>query len=1164
MHGLRGIAAAYVFCLLAVIASYAQARGNQQPAIGRGLAKRSTRQLSRVHRPHVKARASARSMAYSAGSGSAPTNAGFFAAPQIASGGSATMPVQGDFNGDSKVDVAVLVYDIDGNPSISVLLGNGDGTFQAPRLFAAFSQNADTSVENLFVADLNGDGKADLIVFHSGSFDVLTSNGDGTFNDPLNYSDAISNPTIVGFNDVNGDGIPDVMVADSSSNAVSTLLGNGDATFQSPTQVTHSGSVTFGVFEDVNGDGRPDLITTSSVFLATAGGFQPPITLTNDQGQVASCNWIQSNVAVADVNHDGKRDIITADCQSNTVSVFLNTGTGFATGVSHWTGPYPAGVIVADVNRDGNPDIIAINDYENGLSVLIGAGDGSFQDAHQGYSFGTLFWYAPVVADFNGDRVPDLITAQYSPGFVTPLSYLQGVGDGTFLAALDQFWQQSNDNSYAGAYANGMATSDFNHDGRPDFVVGNYGDAHLGVLVFLTNSGAAIAPPTNYGSGGGLWFVATADFDGDGNSDIAASDSFTGNVELFLGKGDGTFQSAQAFPALSGTAYGIVAGDFNQDGKPDIAVAGSSSVAVLLNDGSKGFLAPVAYPLNSLGWEMVSVDLNGDGKLDLAITQSQSHYISILLGNGDGSFQSLPDADITSYGPLGIASGDFNGDGKFDLAVTAADWTGGAVGTIVMLGKGDGTFQPRSLYASSDQGRSWPAEIQATDINKDGKIDLIYADAGLGEIGILFGQGNGTFYNAVYYPSNADPYGLALADVNGDGALDAIAGCESFPGITMSLNISGTKTSLTSSVNPAESGEPMNFTALVLASVSGVKGVPTGTVTLLDGTSVIGSASLNAGQASFTVSDMAVGTHTVSVSYSGDASFQGSTSPTVTQSITLAASQVSLVSSVNPAAFGQALTLTATVTPELSSIKLLPSGTVTFTDAGVSLGTVALNSGVASLALSKLAIGTHSISAAYSGDSNFQASASSLLTQTITSTAGGDFRLTSNLSSLSVPAGQSGSVTLTVTPLSGFSGKVDLACQQVPAGITCQTSPPAVTIQNGQTKSSSLRVSVASSLLARRISGPSRSNRAVLWSLASFVLGFIGISGVGGRKGRVRSAVLAILLLASMLGMVACGAVEKQPTSPAPTTEVIQVSATFSGQNGAQIVHTLNLNLTIQ
>jgi len=854
-------------------------------------------------------------------------NLSFFAANGVSAGGeSFGAPAIGDFNGDGNLDVAVVVSpDYGATFSLAMIPGNGDGTFGAPVLTPASYGYSDS----LYAADFDNDGRDDLVLVHSGnstgSFDVFLSTGGGSFASPVTYSESAANPAAVKMADVNGDGMLDIVIADgipapddlNPTPSVSTLLGNGDGTFQAPVRVAYPGPMAGAVFADINGDGRLDLVSNAQVILATVSGYQSPINLVAPS---SSCAAVYGVVTVADVNGDGHPDIATADCQSDTATIYLNNGDGtFQAGVSYWAGFYPQGLAIGDVNGDGKADIVVANADSADVSVLAGNGDGTFQNAQMGFSVGGFPWAMPVLADFNKDSVLDVLSANYVPDIAFALTYLQGLGDGTFAAAHDYYSPQPPANGYA--YGMGVASADFNNDGKPDFVLGNSGSSAIGISVFLGNA-SGVQRGVNYGSGGGFNFVATADFNTDGNQDVVAADSSTGKIDLFLGNGNGSFQSPVAFSAGTGWAQGIVAADFNGDNKPDVAVVtGPNHVAILLGNGAGGFSAPVRYALTSQGSEIVAADLNNDGILDLVIPQAQSNFASILLGNGDGTFTPQPDYDLGNSYPVAVAVGDWNGDGKKDLAVTIDDYNNG-MGIAVALGNGDGTFQPSTLYpvTANISDLPYPAEVRAADVNQDGNLDLVYVNSEYGTVGVLYGDGTGGFSAPTEFAAGGYPYGLVMADVNGDGGVDAVLAGDSFSGLTVLLNTAGSSIALASSANPSVQGNPVTFTATVTAGARGVPTTPTGTVTFYDGGSPLGSGTLSGGQATLTASSLTAGSHSITASYSGDSSFFQSSSAALSQVVNAAGVQPGYMISADPTSAtiprGESANFTVTVNPK--------------------------------------------------------------------------------------------------------------------------------------------------------------------------------------------------------------------------------------------------------
>lgn len=848
----------------------------------------------------------------------APTNSSFLAATQIAVTGGAYAVVSGDFNGDSHPDVATVSYDsTTGSYVLNVLLDRGDGTFQSPISTPVSFGSSD----RIYAAKLRTAATTDdIVVIHSGSFDVLLSNGNGTFATPVPYAVGASAVSAATVADVNCDSKIDVMVGDGSTGQITTYLGNGNGTFTLNPPATVS-MFSDGIFADVNKDNKFDLVTNSSVYLANGtGGFNTPVTLSGAPS--FTCSWLQGTIAVGDLNGDGFPDIVTADCTNNTVTVYLNNGTGgFGAGNSMFAGIDPQSVAIADVNGDGVPDLVAASAVSGDISVLLGhkvsgKGDGTFQAVAVGYALGGTLWAAPVIADFNGDGKLDII-APLPADYAFGLTYLRGFGDGTFLAA-DTYYAPWTSGSEPW-YGVGIASADFNGDGMPDFVLGNAGDSTVGVTVFLANSDGTLKPGVNYGSGGYSEFVATGDLDGDGHQDIVASDISSGNIYVFYGVGDGTFQSPVTIATGLGQATGIVVADFNKDGKPDIAVASSpSNVYVILNAGSRTFATPTAYTISSYGWEIAASDINGDGKLDLLVTQGGSSYVSILLGNGDGTFGAPTDFDLQYSYPNGLAIGDLNGDGKQDLAVAVDDNNLG-MGIVVALGSGAGTFQTPQWYACSTASTSsdcYPGEVQIADVNHDGKLDLVYTNSQFATVGVMYGNGDGTFLSPKEFPVGGYPYSVVMADINGDGAMDAIVGNDGFSGVTVLLNTGrGSNTTVNSSGSPSTSGGTVTFTASV-AAIGSVLGTPTGTVTFEDGSTALGTVSLVSGQAAIEVSNLSVGTHVITASYSGDSTFQQSASSllqvvnALSPTYTLSANPSRAI--IHP---GQSATIIVTATP---------------------------------------------------------------------------------------------------------------------------------------------------------------------------------------------------------------------------------------------------------
>ena len=470
-----------------------------------------------------------------------------------------------------------------------------------------------------------------------------------------------------------------------------------------------------------------------------------------------------------------------------------------------------------------------------------------------------------------------------------------------------------------GSEAYSIAVADVNGDGKPDLVVANANSATVGVL--LGNGDGTFQTAVTYGSGGyTATSVAVADVNGDGKPDLLVTicGCANGTVSVLLGNGDGTFQTAVSYGSGGAGATSVAVRDLNGDGKPDLVVGNycinsscvNGVVGVLLGNGDGTFQTAVTYPSDGIyAFSVAAADVNGDGKPDLLVANllnnnSTDGSVSVLLGNGDGTFQTAVTYDSGGYEALSLAVADVNGDGKFDLVVANVcvngnDCKNGAVG--VLLGNGDGTFQTAASYGSGgNEGGLVVGSVTVADVNGDGKPDLVVANQGNGNngnVGVLLSNGDGTFQTAVTYGSGGYyATSVAVADVNGDGKPDLVvanrcanpgSNCgessSGTVGVLINTSISATTTALVSSLNPSNLGQAVTFTATVTAQ-GFYKGPPTGTVSFYDGTTNLGSSNLNSsGVATLTISTLAVGTHSMTATYNGDTNFVPSTSPVLYQ-----------------------------------------------------------------------------------------------------------------------------------------------------------------------------------------------------------------------------------------------------------------------------------------
>jgi phospholipase C len=473
---------------------------------------------------------------------------------------------------------------------------------------------------------------------------------------------------------------------------------------------------------------------------------------------------------------------------------------------------------------------------------------------------------ASLIASLPAGAGP-LVTAIYTGGasFTSSVSapttlIVQTAASGTFQPAVP----------YSGANPEtSVAVGDFNGDGIADFAV-----ADSGIDVFPGNGDGTFGAPVNSANGAGFTALAVGDFNLDGKLDVAALSA--SGVSILLGNGNGAFQTPVNYAAGSGPAAGVVV-DLNGDGVPDLVVSNAGGVSVLLGNGDGTFQPAVNYPAGVSPAGLVAGDFNGDGKTDIAVANAGDGTVSVLLGNGDGTLQAAV-SYASGNNPQGVATGDLNGDGNLDLAT--ANYGDNTVS--VLRGNGDGTFQPAVPYATGVN----PQSVAVADVNGDGRLDIATADAGDGTVGVLLGNGDGTLQSAVTFAAGSVPMSLALANFNGDARVDIVAatGGAGSTAVVLLGAQPATGATLSSSENPANAGDTVILTASVSPGTPSF-GMPTGTVTFSDnGTPLPGGVvALSGGAASFSISTLATGTHTITAAYSGDAWFAVSTSAPLSQ-----------------------------------------------------------------------------------------------------------------------------------------------------------------------------------------------------------------------------------------------------------------------------------------
>lgn len=664
---------------------------------------------------------------------------------------------------------------------------------------------------------------------------------------------------------------------------------------------------------------------------------------------------VPTGIAFGDFNGDGKMDLAVTNNADATISILLNNGDGtFQMQTVYPVLKGPVGISAGDFNGDGKLDLAVADGSGSSLSVLLGNGNGAFQ-AQKTTSAGTNPREI-VVGDFNGDGNLDVATTD---SYANQLSVLLGNGDGTFQTR----------KAYAlGNNPQGIVTGFFAGNQKPlDLVEANENDSTLSVLMG-NGDGTFQSQSVVANEAGSLPIAMTAaDFNGDGNLDLAIASNDT--VTVLLGNGDGTFQYSPALvtPVSPVNPKSIAAGDFNGDGVPDLAVTdgNSATVLILTGNGNGTFQTGNAYAVGAGPIGMVAADLNGDGNPDLAIANSKANTISVLLSYA----AAVASASLTNVSVNGGTSGTHNlrcsysGDANYPASTSntvTESYSQVATPAFSLLVGDYPAAQPVSIsdatpgaiiYYTSDGSTPTTSSTRYT-----GPI-TVSSSVKLRAIATLMGQEQSAISEVTYAIAAAPSFtssasgasGLRLPIASGRGAralatrlwkLEAkpeastapqtVTITDQSPGATIYYTTDGSTPSTQSAI----------YTSPLLL---------TGTATLTAFAAAPGYVNSPVASATYTVAQPAT--------------------PTV--KLTATPSAISAQTSV---------TLAATVAGGGAT----PTGAVSFLDGAANLGESTLStSGVATLTVNSLSVGTHSIVANYAGDSNYAAATSAAVSVTV-------------------------------------------------------------------------------------------------------------------------------------------------------------------------------------
>ncbi|MDR3726332.1 MAG: FG-GAP-like repeat-containing protein [Terracidiphilus sp.] len=887
----------------------------------------------------------------------------------------------GDYNGDGVLDLLFL-----NNTGLGIALGQGNLTYGPIHSYLSGA----STYSNTVSGDFNRDGHRDVLMSVEGGIAELFGKGDGSFASLANY-DLGQNVGAVAVADFNGDGKPDIAAAVPATYP-RLLLGKGDGSFQlatdqnaSYTSIAPNSGLSAG---DFNGDGIADLVASAAVSTAPMG--VPYVFFGKGDGSFAAPVEVDNgSVAVADFNLDGRSDMVSV--QDSTIDTQLGqTGGSFKLETSSLRNPTFAKLTaIGDLNRDGKPDLVITD--QGGMEIWLGNGDGTFtySNAIDLTSVGGIAsgnFPSSVLADLDGDGNLGLILGPTNLNNGTGLLILYGKGDGSFEAPGKVILSHSYD-ALTAAHLSSKSTT--------DLILSN----GAGIAVLRSLSNRKLGSEEHYVAGGAVGPLTVADVNGDGFPDIIVANTGGTTVTVLLNEPT-TLNTAgltplgllsispepsaaqQAF-ALTLTLAAPAAGDPVPTGSTSFTIDGTPVGDAALKNG----IATLTYSNTlTVGSHTVTATYNGDSAYRLS-SFSQQHTVS------PPTYSSVTVLTVTPAQALASQTI------RMQVTVTAAGTT--PAGYVTFL-DGEQTLGSVKLYA-----------------NGNAQFDTAMLTVGTHTIVASYGG----------YPTTVwfnQP--------------ETILASQSAPA-TVTITSNATQTALTSSSTTATAGTVVTFTAAVSSSV----GAPFGGVTFYDGTTQLGTASLENAQATFSIASLGAGSHKVSASFNANGTFAGSSSAPSTISIQAAAANL------NPTftAITQATVIdgSGVFSAHVLSVTGKPQGQVTFLMGGTIVGTATVDQNGNALWNSPVssASGLRLLHASYSGNRTFAPSVSPDFQQSLPQT-GASFSLTLDATSVSVSSTTPATIHIVVAAPASFQQTISISCGAgLPSGYSCSFSPASLT-----------------------------------------------------------------------------------------------------------------------
>ncbi|MCA9065565.1 MAG: VCBS repeat-containing protein, partial [Planctomycetaceae bacterium] len=698
--------------------------------------------------------------------------------------------------------------------------------------------------------DFNEDGFEDLVVsaYASSTLNVYFNLGNGSFNSSPLVLPTAAGHTNLHVADINGDSHLDIIAGHTASGGVSVRLGNGAGNFGAHTFFPTGAWVHAIDVADINGDGNQDIVSVNynaQTISVLAGNGNGGFTEVNEFAGTTG----MSSVRIADFNQDGKLDLVTSDSVVNLISVrFGNGDSTFSAATNYSTSAYPYKLQVFDADRDGILDIFCAEYVGDRVSYLRGLPGGTFAAPVGLPGSGTMDGADELrVGDVNNDGFEDLVVNELNTGRTR---MLLGHGDGTF--------ELSTTILSSGPNPRGGVLADLNNDGNLDWAA--VSETSGSMKVFLQKGKGSVSGKLfndingdglqNGGEGGLSGWTVFEDSNNNGifdNAEASTISDVNGNYELngvvegpsairvvvqngWLATYPEVFGDRIDLPLANTDGRAVTSGDFDGDGREDLAVAGGSKLSIYSNSGGGGLNSATDYSVTAQPRDLTAADLDGDGDQDLVSANYNAGSITVFR-NDNGSFNqpvvystggagttgvvvadfdgngspeivvidnltdrihvfsqttgisfALSQTLIGTGSPEGVTTGDFNNDGRPDLAVVF--WVGGRADIYL---NNNGAIPSTATFQYAVGGN--PGRIKAGDLNGDGLVDLAITDnRSTQSVSILLNQGAGVFASPQKYAVPDRPVGLRLGDLDNDGDLDLVTGANDSASVFTLLN----------------------------------------------------------------------------------------------------------------------------------------------------------------------------------------------------------------------------------------------------------------------------------------------------------------------------------------------------------------------------------------